>query len=44
MIDPEEFGVCFLKWVKAVMKITEREVITIDGKTAKGQGMKEMEN
>jgi len=36
MIDPEEFGACFMAWVKAVMKITEREVIAIDGKTARG--------
>lgn len=32
-IDPQQFQSCFLSWVKSVNKITEGEVIAIDGKT-----------
>ena len=38
LIEPEEFGACFLKWVRAVMNITKGGVIAIDGKTARGSG------
>lgn len=32
-IDPEQFQQCFLNWIKSISKITEGEVIAIDGKT-----------
>jgi len=32
-IDPEQFQECFLNWIKSIRKITEGEVIAIDGKT-----------
>ncbi len=34
-VDPQQFQACFLSWVKSVSKITEGEVIAIDGKTLK---------
>lgn len=35
-IDPEEFQVCFLNWVKALQEITQGQVISIDGKQMRG--------
>ena len=35
-IDPKQFEMCFLKWVKSVSDITEGEVVSIDGKTIRG--------
>ena len=32
-LTPEQFQNCFLDWVKSIGKISEREVIGIDGKT-----------
>ncbi|AFW92861.1 ISAs1-like element ISAsp2 family transposase [Dolichospermum sp. UHCC 0352] len=32
-IDPQQFQNCFLSWIKSINKITEGEVIAIDGKT-----------
>ncbi len=32
-INPEEFQRCFLNWIKAISKLTNGEVIAIDGKT-----------
>ncbi len=32
-IDPEEFQRCFIDWIKAISKLTNGEVIAIDGKT-----------
>ena len=32
-IDPQQFHNCFLSWIKSINKITEGEVIAIDGKT-----------
>lgn len=32
-INPKHFQECFLKWVKAVAKITDGQIIPIDGKT-----------
>ena len=34
-IDPQQFQECFLNWMKSASKITEGEVIAIDGKTLK---------
>lgn len=33
MLDPQEFQECFLNWVQSISKITESEVVAIDGKT-----------
>lgn len=35
-IDPAEFRQCFLAWMKAVHKLTNGEVVAIDGKTLRG--------
>ncbi|MBE9056163.1 ISAs1 family transposase [Sphaerospermopsis sp. LEGE 08334] len=32
-IEPQQFQNCFLSWIKSINKITEGEVIAIDGKT-----------
>ena len=32
-INPEEFQRCFIDWIKAISKLTNGEVIAIDGKT-----------
>ena len=31
-LNPQQFQQCFLDWIKAINKITEGEVIAIDGK------------
>ena len=36
MINPEEFQASFTKWVKALHKITQGQVIGIDGKQMRG--------
>lgn len=35
-IDPEKFQGCFMNWVQAVHRLTDGQVIAIDGKTVKG--------
>lgn len=35
-IDPKEFRECFLAWMKAVHRLTDGEVVAIDGKTLRG--------
>lgn len=35
-IKPEEFNQCFVDWMQAVHKLSEGEVIAIDGKTLRG--------
>ena len=35
LINPEKFQECFLSWVKSVAKLTDGEVIAIDGKCLK---------
>ncbi|MET3981845.1 putative transposase YbfD/YdcC [Mucilaginibacter sp. UYP25] len=35
-LDPLEFETCFLEWVKSVAKLTDGEIISIDGKTIRG--------
>ncbi len=32
LVDPEAFRRCFLEWVRAVSKLTHRQVVAIDGK------------
>jgi predicted transposase YbfD/YdcC len=33
LIDPKEFQECFASWIRAVSKLTEGEIASIDGKT-----------
>jgi predicted transposase YbfD/YdcC len=35
LIDPNEFKKCFLNWIKEVSKITNGEIVSIDGKTVR---------
>jgi predicted transposase YbfD/YdcC len=35
-IDPEQFQSCFLRWVWAVARVTNGQVLPIDGKTLRG--------
>ncbi|OLE32709.1 MAG: ISAs1 family transposase, partial [Cyanobacteria bacterium 13_1_40CM_2_61_4] len=39
-LDAEEFGQCFVEWVKTVQDLTHGEVIAIDGKRVCGSGDK----
>lgn len=36
VVNPKQFQVCFIEWMKACHKITQGEIIAIDGKTARG--------
>jgi len=36
LIDPKEFERCFVEWVRAAVKSTEGEIVSIDGKTLRG--------
>lgn len=36
MLDPKEFGACFMQWTNSVATLTEGEVLSIDGKTLRG--------
>lgn len=35
LIDPEEFGRCFVDWIRSAFPIADSDVIAIDGKTAR---------
>lgn len=35
-VDPEQFGDCFIGWMRSVYEMSEGEVIAIDGKTLRG--------
>jgi len=35
MLDPHQFQECFLHWVQSIKKITDDEIVAIDGKTLK---------
>jgi predicted transposase YbfD/YdcC len=35
-LDPEQLRTCFLSWVRSVSRLTDGEIIAIDGKTARG--------
>ncbi len=32
LLDPQQFGKCFLSWIRAISKLTRRQVVAIDGK------------
>jgi len=36
LIDPEQFQSCFISWIQAIAKLTNGEVIAIDGKCLRG--------
>ena len=36
IIKPEHFEKCFVDWMKPVNKITEDEIVSVDGKTLRG--------
>jgi len=35
LLDPNEFRKCFVSWIKSISKITDGEIIPIDGKTVR---------
>ncbi|WP_375501428.1 ISAs1 family transposase [uncultured Nostoc sp.] len=35
-INPQQFQSCFLDWIKSIQKLTNGEVVAIDGKTLRG--------
>lgn len=35
-INPQQFESCFINWMKSISKITNGEVVAIDGKTLRG--------
>jgi len=39
-LDGEQFGKCFIDWVREKAYLCKEQVIAIDGKTARGSGMK----
>jgi predicted transposase YbfD/YdcC len=42
-INPQQFESCFINWMKSVQKITNGEVVAIDGKTLRGSEDKSSE-
>lgn len=36
IIKPKEFEKCFMNWVKSVIKVTDKEIVSVDGKTLRG--------
>ena len=35
-LDPEQFGACFMDWIKSIAELTQGQVVTVDGKTLTG--------
>ena len=35
-LAPEQFGGCFMSWVRSISELTQGEVVAIDGKTLRG--------
>jgi predicted transposase YbfD/YdcC len=35
LIDPDEFGKCFISWIRSTLPMSDTDVIAIDGKTAR---------
>ena len=40
-INPKQFEVCFIEWIKELANLSDREVVAIDGKTIRGAKSKE---
>ena len=38
ILDPKEFGSCFMSWIQNISDITDSEVVALDGKTIRGVG------
>jgi len=36
IMDPEEFSACFTEWVRIGIKLSEKDIVSIDGKTSRG--------
>ena len=36
IIKPKEFEKCFMNWIKSVINIPEKEIVSLDGKTLRG--------
>ena len=36
IIKPKEFEKCFINWVKSVIKVPDKEIVSVDGKTLRG--------
>ncbi len=36
LLDPEQFGACFMDWVRSVSELAQGVVVAIDGKTLRG--------
>lgn len=36
MINPKQFEKCFIEWMKAVVNLQEKDIVSIDGKTMRG--------
>ena len=41
IIKPKEFEKCFVNWVKCVIKVPDKEIVSLDGKTLRGSQDKE---
>ena len=41
IIKPKEFEKCFVNWVKSVIKVPDKEIVSLDGKTLRGSQDKE---
>jgi len=36
IIDPKQFEKCFIQWMKTAVKLSQKDVVSIDGKTMRG--------
>lgn len=41
IIKPKEFEKCFVNWVKSIIKVPDKEIVSLDGKTLRGSQDKE---
>jgi hypothetical protein len=35
-LDPEQMGQCFMRWITAISRLSQGEIVAIDGKTIRG--------
>jgi predicted transposase YbfD/YdcC len=42
LLNPEEFERCFIEWMKLLYKVSEGEIVAIDGKSLRGTYQKEL--